>query len=284
TNGILITPAVADRIAALHPYAVELSVYSATNELHDRITRVKRSWELTTRAFRLLRERGVRTAMKTPLMRENVRDLQALKVLASELGATFRYDITITQKDSGGLDPLKHRLTDNDLLWLMREEIQADRVVARHHSDQSRTCSITLNGIVIDPYGRVSPCIQVRKEAGNLRARPLKEIWEHSQVWTELGNLTLGTLPVCRTCELNGICVRCHGLALAEDGDIRAPALVNCREALARRQAMMEKGLLPADFPIPAHLQAYVDGRGGASRNGKDVVNFIPVEQVTVRL
>ena len=284
TNGILITPAVADRIAALHPYSVELSLYSATPELHDRITRVRRSWELTTRAFGLLREHGIRSVMKTPLMRENARELKALRALANDLGSSLRYDLTITQKDSGGIDPLKHRLTDDDLLWVMREEMEADKWVQRHYTDESRTCSITLNGIVIDPYGQVSPCIQVRKNAGNLRTQPLKEIWETSPVWKEFGSLTLGALPVCRTCELNSICVRCHGLAMAEDGDIKAPALVNCREALTRRQVLIEKGRLPADFPIPAHLKAYVNGRVDSSENRKDMVNFIPVDQLSVRL
>src|SRR5919205_905256 len=43
TNGILITPCVADRIAALHPYAVEISLYSASPQTHDRITERERS-------------------------------------------------------------------------------------------------------------------------------------------------------------------------------------------------------------------------------------------------
>jgi hypothetical protein len=43
-----------------------------------------------------------------------------------------------------------------------------------------------------------------------------------------------------------------------EDGDLRGPASVNCREALARRQVMIEKGALPPDYPIPAHLQSPV--------------------------
>jgi hypothetical protein len=44
-------------------------------------------------------------------------------------------------------------------------------------------------------------------------------------------------------------------LALREDGNLRAPARVNCREALARRQALVEVQALPADYPIPIHLQ-----------------------------
>ncbi|MBI5305271.1 MAG: radical SAM protein [Chloroflexi bacterium] len=257
TNGILIKDHVADRIAALHPYAVELSVYSTRPEVHDGITRVPRSLELTTRALRLLHERGIRTIMKTPLMRETVADLPALKALAQELGARFKYDITITPKDTGGKDPLKHRMTYDQLVALMRDEIDPALWVNRQVTPETRTCGIASKALALDPYGNVYPCLQVRSAAGNVREKSVRDIWEQAPLWQDLGQLKLGELPVCRTCELNTLCVRCHGLAQMEDGSLRAPALVNCREALARRQALIEKGALPPDYAIPAHLREY---------------------------
>jgi len=258
TNGILVTPRVADQIASLHPYAVEISVYGADAETHERITQRARSFELTMRAFQLLRERGVRTVFKTPLMRENVRQFHALRALADSLGARFRYDITITAKDNGGLDPLKHRLTYDDLVWLFREAIDPALWVERKLTPETRTCAIATNALVIDPQGNVSPCVQVRQRVGNVHEQSLREIWESSPTWNDLSHITLNDLPICRTCELQSVCVRCHGLALLEDGDLRAPATVNCIEALARRQVLVEKGVLPADFPIPAHLREMV--------------------------
>jgi len=282
TNGILIKPAVADRIASLHPYAVEMSFYSIRPEIHEAITRVPRSYELTLRAFQLLHERGVRTVLKTPLMHETVHEIDELRELAEKVGARFRYDITITPKDSGGLSPLQHRMTDEDLLWVMRHVIEPSQWVERKVQPESRTCGITQSAIALDPYGNVYPCLQVRTNAGNVRTQSIREIWEQSQVWQDLGHLTLNELPVCRTCELRHICVRCHGLAQMEDGDLRGPALVNCREALARRQALIEKGLLPADFPIPAHLQAYI-ANPETYREMQAPASFIPVSELTTR-
>ncbi len=283
TNGILIKPAVADQIAALHPYAVELSLYSTQPEVHDRITQLKHSWELTTRAFRLLRERGIRTVMKTPLMKENVREIHALEDFARELGAQFHYDVTITPKDSGGVAPLQHRMSDEDLRWLFHETIDPSLWVDRNVPQSAGTCGITLNSLALDPYGNVFPCLQTRFNAGNVRNESLRTIWEKSAVWQELSHLTLGELPVCRTCELRNLCVRCHGLALAEDGDLRAPALVNCREALARRQVLIEKGDLPRDFPIPPHLESYVAQSANASLTQTLPTNFVPLASLTPR-
>lgn len=255
TNGTLLTPSVADRIAALHPYAAEISIYSTQAEIHDTITRLPGSFELSTRALRLLRERGVRTVIKTPLMRENVREFHALQALAQESGAQFRYDITITPKDDGSRMPLQHRLTYDDLVWLFREAIDPNLWVSRTVKPEAGTCAIASNALLIDPYGNVFPCVQTRIAAGNLRQQSLQTIWEEAPVWKELAGLTLSALPMCRACELQTLCVRCHGLARLEDGDLRAPALVNCREALARRQVLVEKGALPTDYPMPARLR-----------------------------
>lgn len=283
TNGILIKPEVADRIAALHPYAVEISLYSARPDVHDEITQRKRSWELTTRALRLLSERGIRTLIKTPLMRENVRETDAIEALAKELGAQFKYDITITPKDSGGLEPLKHRLTYAELVEFFRHHIDSSLWVDRAVTDETRTCGITLKALSIDPYGNVFPCLQTRTNAGNLREESLREIWQSSPVWQELGHLTLGELPVCRTCELRTLCVRCHGLAASEDGDLRGPALVNCREALARRQALIDRGDLPANYPIPAHLQAPSIDAGANDAVAREPYFVVPISEISVK-
>jgi radical SAM protein with 4Fe4S-binding SPASM domain len=259
TNGLLIKPEVADRIAALHPYVVEISVYGTDAATHDKITQVSRSFELSTGALRLLHERGIRTVMKTPFMRENVYQIHELRALADQLGAQYRYDITITAKDNGGRSPLEHRMTYEQLIWLFRQEMRSEEWVSRTLKPNQPTCGISLNSLLVDPYGNIFPCVQTRTLVGNIKQQSLRAIWEESPVWAELGRLTIGELPVCRTCELQSMCVRCHGIAKLEDGDIRNPASVNCREALARRQVLIEKGALPTDYPIPAHLQEYAE-------------------------
>ncbi|MBI3952046.1 MAG: radical SAM protein [Acidobacteria bacterium] len=249
TNGILIKPTVADRIAALHPFRVEISIYGSRAETHDRITLRPRSFELTGRACQLLIERGVRVQLKAMLMHENVHELHEMRGLASGLGANFKYDITITPKDTGDLSPLVHRMTDEDLLWLFRETIDEKAAdmwrhkLTSHLDPGHRFCGITLNSLLVDPYGEVYPCVQTRISAGNLREQSIRQIWRESPVWERLGNLTLESLPVCSTCELKSYCTRCHGLAMMADGDLHTCASICQREARLRRQVLQEKGV-----------------------------------------
>jgi radical SAM protein with 4Fe4S-binding SPASM domain len=243
TNGILIKPSVADEIAAVKPVVVELSLYGTDAATHDGITQVPGSWELTMRAIHLLLERKVKVIIKTPVMKENVAQINDLRQMAKELGITFQYDLTIVPKHTGDLAPLKHRPTDEQLLGFMRERISPDTYQLYPQNDDFRFCAIGMNSFSIGPYGEIFTCVGARVAAGNVRQGSLESIWTESPVWAETTNLTLANLPVCHTCELRQFCVRCHGTAAFEDGDMLGCSSVAYREARLRRQAYLEKGV-----------------------------------------
>ena len=244
TNGTLITPSVADELAAINPVRVEMSVYGAKAETHDGITLVPGSFERTMRVFRLLGERGVNTAVKTSLMKENIGEFREMRALAEELGAIFRYGITITPKDDGCHSPLQHRLSDEDLLGLFRQEVDPEKWKPIRLKGDDHVCNSGCNMITIDPYGEVFPCVQVRVPAGNLRQQPLRAIWRQSPVLWSMREITWAQFLVCSSCELREFCVRCPGVALVEDGDLLGPSSVACRETRLRRQVLKEKGVI----------------------------------------
>jgi radical SAM protein with 4Fe4S-binding SPASM domain len=96
-----------------------------------------------------------------------------------------------------------------------------------------------MNSMDIGPYGDIFTCIGARVSAGNVRQESLVKIWTESPVWEETTNLNLANLPVCSTCELRQFCVRCHGTAAFEDGDMLGCSSVAYREARLRRQAYL---------------------------------------------
>jgi radical SAM protein with 4Fe4S-binding SPASM domain len=237
TNGILIKPVVADKIAAVKPVVVEFSVYGADAETHDGITQVPGSFALTMRGIKLLLARKVRCLIKTPIMRENIEQFDAIKQLADDLGVSFQYDPTIVPKHTGDLSPLKHRPTDDQLFNFLRSRITPESWTVVDMTDQFRFCGIGMNSLTISPYGEIYTCVGARVSAGNVRQLDLQEIWQESPVWEETSNLTITNLPVCSTCELRQFCVRCHGTAAFEDGDLMGCSSVAYREARLRRQA-----------------------------------------------
>ncbi len=244
TNGILIKAAVADKIALTKPVVVELSVYGVDAETHDGITQVPGSFALTMRAVKLLLERNVRCIIKTPLMAENIEQVDQMQQMAVDLDVTFQYDLTIIPKHTGDLSPLKHRPTDDQMLNFLRTRVTPTTWTIVEQSENFRFCGIGLNSLTIDPYGEIYTCVGARVSAGNLRQNGLSSIWKDSSVWEETSALTIQNLPVCSTCELRQYCVRCHGTAAFEDGDMMGCSSVAYREARLRRQSYRDNMLV----------------------------------------
>lgn len=240
TNGILIKPAIADKIAEVKPVVVEFSVYGSNAETHDLITEVPGSFDLTMRAIDLLLERKVRCLIKTPIMRENIHQVKELQQIAREKGITFQFDLTIIPKHTGDLSPLAHRPSDNEILHFLRDRVTPNSWSLVAQNDDFYFCGIGMNSLTINPYGEVQTCIGARVTAGNLRQTPLAALWKESPVWEETSKLSLKNLPVCHTCELRQFCIRCHGTAAFEDGDMLGCSSVAYREARLRRQAYQE--------------------------------------------
>lgn len=250
TNGILIKPALADKIAAVKPVVVEISIYGSNAETHDAITQVPGSYNLTMRAIKLLLERNTRVLLKAPVMKENIDQIDEMSAQAQAMNVSFSYDITIVPKHTGDLSPLKHRPTDDQLLDFMRDRVTPERWVLHDYNDDFRFCSIGMNSLSLSPYGEVYTCVGARVLAGNVRQKSLHEIWHDSPVWQETANLSLKNLPVCGTCDLRQFCVRCHGTAAFEDGDMLGCSSVAFREARLRRQAYYN-GQSP---PVAGHI------------------------------
>ncbi|HAJ38066.1 MAG TPA: hypothetical protein DCL15_20535 [Chloroflexi bacterium] len=254
TNGLAITPAKAAHLASLQLYAVEISVYGADAATHDAVTQTPGSFAQTCRAFELLAEHGVRTVLKTPLMRCNVDQFDALGDLAAKLGATFRYDLTLTPRRDGDLAPLRYALNYADLVRHYRRTLTAAPTMS---GAGCRLCNVGRNALALAPNGDVYPCLELPTAVGNVRQASLRAIWENAPEWTSLLTLDANALPICGGCPLGALCSRCHGAAHHEHGDWRAPATAHCIRALARRQALIDRALMPPEAaPLTAHLAA----------------------------
>ncbi|MGQ9491091.1 MAG: radical SAM protein [Anaerolineae bacterium] len=86
TNGTLITPAVADRIAGLAPVQVDISLLGATPETSDAVMGGKNTLARILRKVKSLQERGVRVKLNSLLLDLNIAERQQMLDIARELG------------------------------------------------------------------------------------------------------------------------------------------------------------------------------------------------------
>jgi radical SAM protein with 4Fe4S-binding SPASM domain len=234
TNGTLITPEAARRIASLAPLQVDISLLGACPETFDLIAGVSRTLERVLRGVRLLQDHGVRVKLNTLLMDLNLSERYAMVDLANRLGVYYEQVLKISPSDTGDVRAQRLQLSGEQ----MAQAMIADQTPFTRHERlaESRTCSVGLSSCLISPYGVVYPCIELRILAGDLRRQSFLDIWRNASVLTELRESHVQrNLPDCCACPIQPYCEgRCAGIAWKDHGDLYGGHMLACWQALAR--------------------------------------------------
>lgn len=246
TNGTLITPQAARDIKSLNLLNVDVSVYGATPEIHDSITGVAGSFDKSMEAIRLLLEEDIRVTIKTPLMRQNICEHQAIHSLAQSLGVVNMFDTVITARNNGSVDTYKYRLEDADLRGFIEHHFgeyssRASDKIPDAPLDCSIGCLAGQTVGFVSASGDVYPCLQLPLKLGNIAEAEFGHIWHNSEALNDFRRLRLSDLTTCRSCELLKFCNRCPGMALLENGSLEGVSPEDCRQARIFYEAVQEK-------------------------------------------
>jgi len=238
TNGTLIDEEMAEQLAALNVLDVGISLYGAKSKTHEMITDVRGSFRRSLQAFRLLKQRNIRTVLKFTVMKQNLNEFQAVKELAEKVGAYFQFGFALFPKTNGSKENLALRLGEEGLQYLLRNEILYSREGMLRKQEQNlkkkdigkRTlCSAGRDMCAISPYGDLMPCVTLPIKVGNLREIPFGTLWTSSAELIHFRQLRCSDLKGCPECPSYGNCYRCPGLALLEHGDMLGPCEFACQ-------------------------------------------------------
>jgi MoaA/NifB/PqqE/SkfB family radical SAM enzyme len=186
TNGALVTDEVAQRLAALRPVTVELSLHGASSETHDRSTATPGSFDALWRGVTALKRHGLPIVLKTPLTRINEDELEEMISLTEREHVPYNLDVTLTHRDDGDPAPLQFSVTPQGLDRYYALIAKRGRVPASHRTPGGVNCGLGRTTLAVDPEGNVYPCPQWRKSSlGNVRQTSLVELWHGSSVRAE---------------------------------------------------------------------------------------------------
>jgi mycofactocin radical SAM maturase len=218
TNGVKITPAVAERLAASDYVDVQISLDGATAAVNDAV-RGAGSYDTALRAMRNLRDAGFRGFKISVVMtRENVAQLDDFKAIADRYDAQLR--ITRLRPSGRGADvwddlhvtqAQQRELYD----WLVGH---GDNVLTGDSFFHLAAYGDALPGLnlcgagrvvcLIDPVGDVYACpfaIHDNFLAGNVRSPGgFARVWRSSELFAELRSPQTG--GACRSCSAFDSC------------------------------------------------------------------------------
>ena len=227
SNGYLMADKrVVEKVLALAPTEVEISIHGARPETHDALTRIKGSFEKTWQAVTNLVEAGIKVNLKCPITRLNQHELFDVRDLARTLGLKVQFDAVITPKDDGNKDPLALRADDEIIERYWGEwysELHDGTLPPRTNhcaSEGGANCGTARSGFTIDPYGNILPCVAFRRSAGNiLKVERMADIWYSSPVLNEIRDLSVDVRKQLDHHENGKYFTFCLGVAEIQQGD-----------------------------------------------------------------
>jgi len=255
TNGMLITPEIADYLAEWRPFSIEISLYGATKETYERVTRTPGSYEKCMRGIHLIRKRGLPLKLKTMVITLNKHEIWEMKQLVEEkLELEFKFDAMINPCIDCSQGPLGVRVSPPEVVeldlkdpkrvteWKRFGEKFNGPVHLPEHFDELYNCGGGVHSFAIDPYGMLGICV-LSQNAYDLHRGSFQEGWEGSI--SNLRQKKISRLTKCVHCEIKAMCGMCPANGELENRDAEEPVDFLCRVAHLRAKAL--------GFPIKSH-------------------------------
>lgn len=241
TNGLAILGRV-NRLAQFYPNSVGLSIYSAEDEIHNKITRVPNSLKKTLSVANDLMNLGVPIYFKCPIMNHNANSYFTVENLAKKYGATVQFDITLTDSVDGDVSISEQLQVDGELLEIILRDPNIPLYVGKeapNFGKQERNknevfCGAGINIMSITPEGNVTPCNSFPTQFGNLKEQSFSNIWKNSNTLKNWQKTVIADYEECGNYERCGYCNRCPGQSFIEHGTPLKASTANCYNASVR--------------------------------------------------
>jgi len=212
TNGTLITEKMAEKFRQ-REVTVHLSLYSHDQQTHDTITGFKGSFEMTRQGLLLLKQKGVDTAVGTPVMKQNQEDLESVKAFLNDIGIKKHFFDPIRPIGRAKLNIHPDKTEFLDCRFIRKPSFKTSRESYLRFK-YGHIC--WLGCVEITATGDVLPCAFARNLVmGNVRDKPLKEIMENKEA-ARYWHLSKDGINICRDCEYRYCCFDCRPLAMNE--------------------------------------------------------------------
>jgi radical SAM protein with 4Fe4S-binding SPASM domain len=236
TNGTLFTADDVEAIRRLHVRRVCVSLYGASAEVHDFVTRVEGSFQRTLATVRALRAAGVTCRVSTVLMKANDGEHQAILRLARELGCAFLAGPNVFPRADGRTDVMEQRVSVDFLRRFYSDAEVAPQCVEGRIATSKlgptrrsvENCGAGVVGAFLSAGGDVLPCMGFEPSFGSILHADFRAVW-HGAAAQAHRSLMARPLAACSACEISAFCTqRCARIAKVEDGSPLGPSSRAC--------------------------------------------------------
>jgi radical SAM protein with 4Fe4S-binding SPASM domain len=245
TNGTLLDAERAARLKALGVAPVSVSLHGAHAETHDAFVRQPGAFDRVNRAIDACEAVGLPVSVKSTMTRQNAASLPGLLEKFAGRPVLVSLNSPMFPRDDGDPTPLLYRPTEEQERGVVRAQLermprdQFERMLenarkAGENDGSEAPCEAGRTIFSIHPNGDVSPCNQTSGMVmGNVKQRPVAEIWADSQPGARFRATTRGDFEAanaeCGSCPFKHVCQRCAAMSQAETGSFTGHSAQKCR-------------------------------------------------------
>ena len=232
SNGTLITPEVADEIAASGVSRVSISLDGASAEKHD-LSRGPGSFRAALNGMENLRGK-VDFQINFTITKKNESEVSNIFDLAEKVGAKALHFFFLVPTGRGQEEDLITPERQEELLMQIDQEraqrgMEVQVTCAPQYARLARPgkgrrkggCLAGKNFVFVSQKGDVYPCGYFPLRVGNIREQNFIEIWENSPELRALRERNLK--GKCGRCSFTKVCGGCRARAYAKTGDYLGP-------------------------------------------------------------
>ncbi|MBQ9112667.1 MAG: radical SAM protein [Clostridia bacterium] len=196
TNGVLLTPELADNLRKASLDSVQITLYSHDEKTHNSLVGSEHFAD-TVQGIRNAVEIGLDVSINTPLCRKNADYIETLKFVRA-LGVRFVTASGLICTGTAGINHAEYDLDENELYEIIKAakaycdengmeiDFTSPGLIANNRLEELSmnvpSCGACLSNMAISPDGTVIPCQSwLRADAGlgNILADDWRQIWAH---------------------------------------------------------------------------------------------------------
>lgn len=255
TNGLSILGK-EKRVARYYPRLVGTSLYSGIASDHDKITRVKGSWDKTMTVIENLHSLSVPLILKCCVMRPNLKSYYTVSNVGNQYNIPIQFELNVTDSVDGDKCVSHYLRLSPEQLEIVLRDPNSVMYVGKELSNyggiaiemEKNACMAGYSAFCISPNGDLMPCCAFHMAFGNLKEQHLKDILSNSSTLHWWRQLKVKDYEECGQHDYCAYCNLCAGLNYSENGTPLKAAENNCYMAKVRynlAQRMLKTGYDP---------------------------------------
>jgi len=252
TNGYSMSKKIADYLKDKPPFVIEITLNGVTKGSYEKISGVKNSFAETMQGLDLILERKLPLKIKTQVIKDNLEELAKIRKFVESLELKFRPSTFLHARLNGNLTPCSLRIKPEEVITFKKahnsEETEKecktdvsgsppiDRQINKKNNIFFKCAILGGDGINIDPYGNMFPCISIRNPKVNLMRKEIEASRKTILTWVRTRKFNTNSL--CKNCAIIQKCYRCPGKALLETKSLEKPVdwFCNLAHLITNRQ------------------------------------------------